>query len=91
MSVGFAHLQPIVSLIAGILILITPQLLNGDLSARLRDLGPGADQMTQSLKAANETPRLLTVRGQRPISPEMLEMGTPLSNFMGGITSLQSF
>jgi hypothetical protein len=41
--------------------------------------------MTQSLKAANdETPGLLTVRGQRPISPEMLEMDTPLSNFMGG-------
>jgi hypothetical protein len=28
MSIGIAHVQPIVSLIAGILILIMPQLLN---------------------------------------------------------------
>lgn len=28
MTIGVAHLQPIVSLIAGILILIVPQLLN---------------------------------------------------------------
>jgi hypothetical protein len=40
--------------------------------------------MIQDLKAWNETPGLLAVRGQRPISPGMLEMDTPLSNFMGG-------
>ena len=40
--------------------------------------------MTQSLKAENEAAALLIVRGQCPISPEMLEMDTPLSNFMGG-------
>ena len=39
--------------------------------------------MTQNLKTENETAGLLIVRGQRPIS-EMLEMDTPLSNFMCG-------
>jgi hypothetical protein len=40
--------------------------------------------MTQNPKAENEAAALPIVRGQCPISPEMLEMDTPLSNFMGG-------
>jgi hypothetical protein len=40
--------------------------------------------MTQNLKTENETAGLPIVRGQCPISPEMLEMDTPLSNSMGG-------
>jgi hypothetical protein len=39
MSISFAHLQPIVALIAGVLILIAPQILNYVVAAYLIIIG----------------------------------------------------
>ena len=49
-TIGVAHLQPIVSLLAGILILIVPRLLNYIVAIffdRLWDLGTRAGSMIQ--------------------------------------------